>query len=157
MYYSGLSFDFITPLSAQTSQSICLHLFSLSFVLVHLPLCQWACFQFVHSPLRLSLYKIMWKLGLPRLFRICIWGSVSSQRRSRFERATRSLATFICLHCSLALQRSASLRSLAPFTGSLTHFAHSLVGQLKFLNVCSGCKCVSKEQSVFTSSLETRP
>ena len=54
--------------------------------------------------------------------------------QSRFERATRSLATFVRSHRSLAPQRSASLRSLhllAPFTGSLTHFAHSLVGQLK--------------------------
>ena len=57
-------------------------------------------------------------------------------RQPRFERATRSLATFVRLlrsFRSLAPQRSASLRwlcSLAPFTGSLTHFAHSLVGQL---------------------------
>ena len=40
------------------------------------------------------------------------------------------------------LTRSAllcSLRLLAPFTGLLTHFTHSLVGQLKFLNMCSLC------------------
>ena len=62
-------------------------------------------------------------------------GGVSNQRESRFERATRSLATFVRSHSSLrslASQRSASLRSLhslAPFTGLLTHFAHSLVGR----------------------------
>ena len=90
-------------------------------------------------------------------------GGVSSQRRSRFERATRSLATFVRSHRSLrslAPQRSASLRSLrslAPFTGSLTHFAHSLVGQLKFLNMCSRCYRVSREQTRFWRSLETSP
>ena len=34
--------------------------------------------------------------------------------------------------------RSAPLR-YTPFTGSLTRFAHSLVGQLKLLNMCSHC------------------
>ena len=61
---------------------------------------------------------------------------------------------------SLAPQRSAplrSLRSLAPFTGSLTHFAHSLVGQLKILNMCSRYYRVSREGTRFWSSLETRP
>ena len=44
-------------------------------------------------------------------------------------------------HCLLALQCSAAVRSLryarllAPFTESLIYFAHSLVGQLKFMNV----------------------
>ena len=88
-----------------------------------------------------------------------ILGGVSSQRRSHFERATRSLATFVRSHRSLrslALQRFASLRSLTPFTGSLTHFAHSLVGQLKFLNMCSHCYRVSREQTRFWSTLETR-
>ena len=90
-------------------------------------------------------------------------GDVSSQRQPRFERATRSLATFVRSHRSLrslATQRSASLRSLrslAPFTGSLTHFAHSLVGQLKFLNMCSRCYRVSRVQTRVSSSLETRP
>ena len=52
----------------------------------------------------------------------------------------------LCLFArSLAPQRSASLRSLAPFMGLLTHFAHSLVGQLKFFNMCSHCNWVSKE------------
>ena len=88
-------------------------------------------------------------------------GGVSSQRRSRFETATWSLATFVRSHHSLrslAPQRSASfrlLRSLAPFMGSLTHFAHSLV--LKFLNMCSRCYRVSREQTRFWSSPETRP
>ena len=91
------------------------------------------------------------------------WEFVSSQRQSRFERATRSLATFVRSHRSLrslAPQRSASLRSLrslAPFTGSLTHFAHSLVGQLKFLDMCSRCYRVPREKTRFSSSLETRP
>merc|ERR1712074_411491 len=90
-------------------------------------------------------------------------GGVSSQRRSRFERATRSLVTFVRSHRSLrslAPQRSASLCllcSLTPFTGSLTHFAHSLVGRLKFLNMCSCCYRVSREQTRFWRSLETRP
>ena len=61
-----------------------------------------------------------------------------------------SLASLRLLHsacfaplASLRLLRSAcfaslaSLCSLALFTGSLTHFAHSLVGQLKFMNMCS--------------------
>ena len=80
--------------------------------------------------------------------------------QSRFERATRLLATFVRSHRSLTPQRSASLRSLrslAPFTGSLTHFAHSLVGQLKFMNMCSCWNRVQREQSRFLSSLETRP
>ena len=90
-------------------------------------------------------------------------GGVSSHRQTRFERATRSLATFVRSHRSLRSltpQRSASLRSLrslASFTGSLTHFAHSLMGQLKFLNTCSHCYRVSREQTRFSSSLETRP
>ena len=90
-------------------------------------------------------------------------GGVFSQRRSRLERATRSLAKFVRSHCShrsLTPQCSTVLRSLcslAPFTGSLTHFAHSLVGQLKFLNMCSHCYRVSREQTRFWRSLETRP
>ena len=31
----------------------------------------------------------------------------------------------------------ATLALLAPFIGSLIHFAHSLVGQLKFFSTCS--------------------
>ena len=85
-------------------------------------------------------------------------GGVSNQRRSRYERATRSLAAFVCSHRSLrSLASLRSLHSLAPFTGSLTHFAHSLVGRLKFLNMCSRCYRVSWEQTRFWRSLETRP
>ena len=51
----------------------------------------------------------------------------------------RSLRSFARTAHSL---RSAPLRyarfaTLAPFTGSLTHFAHSLVGWLEFMNLCS--------------------
>ena len=53
------------------------------------------------------------------------------------------------------LTRAAALRSLAPFTGSLTHFAHSLVGQLKILNMCSRCKRVSQEQTFFIFTRNT--
>ena len=73
--------------------------------------------------------------------------------QSRFERATRSVATFVRSHRSLrslAPQRSAllhSLCSLAPFTGSLTHFAPSLVGWLKFMLLCSHCNRVTREQT----------
>ena len=61
---------------------------------------------------------------------------------------------------SITPQHSALLHSLcllATFMGSLTHFAHSLVGQLKILNMCSHCERVSQEQTRFSSSLETRP
>ena len=93
--------------------------------------------------------------GLKSHVRATHLGCVSSQRRSRFEPATWSLVTFVRSHrslCSLALQHSALLHShclLAPFTGSLTHFAHSLMGQLKFLNMCSRCYRVSREQMRF--------
>ena len=50
-----------------------------------------------------------------------------------------------------------SAHSLAPFTGSLTHSAHSLVGRLKFMNLCSRWNRVSREQTRFLSSLETHP
>ena len=86
-------------------------------------------------------------------------GDVSSQRQSRFQRATRLLAMLTCSAalcfatlaslCSLRYARFA--RSLAPFTGSLTHFAHSL------LIMCSRCKRIQWEQTRFWSSLETRP
>ena len=81
-------------------------------------------------------------------------GGVYSQRRSRFERATRSLAMFVRSHRSLAPQRSALLRllrSLTLFTGSFTHHALSPVGQLKFLNMCS------IKQTHFLFSQETHP
>ena len=50
-----------------------------------------------------------------------------------------------------------SLRSLTSFMGLLNHFAHSVVGQLKFLNMSSHCYRVSREQTRFWYSLETRP
>ena len=81
-------------------------------------------------------------------------GGVSSQRRSRFERATWLLATFVRSHRSL---HSLAPQRYAPFTGSLTHFAHSLVGQLKIVNMCSRCYRVSWVQTRCLSSLETRP
>ena len=65
---------------------------------------------------------------------------ISSRRQPRFELATRSLATFVCSHRPLRSIAQSLLCSqlhyprfacsLAPFTGSLTHFSHSLVGQL---------------------------
>ena len=66
-----------------------------------------------------------------------------------------SVARYVCSLAPLTpLTRSASLR--APFTGSLTHFAHFLVGELKFLNMCSRCYRLSRVQTRFSSSLETR-
>ena len=93
--------------------------------------------------IRLQLGKGQIKLGIGLIIRACFYSW-----QSRFERATRSLATFVRSQRSLrslASQRSASLRSLrslALFTGSLTHFAHSLVGRLKFMNLCSRWNCV---------------
>ena len=59
------------------------------------------------------------------LQRMCLWmkGGVSSQRQPRFERATRSLATFV--------RSNRSLRSLTPqryacFARSLRSWARSL-------------------------------
>ena len=51
------------------------------------------------------------------------------------------------LICSLCL--------LAPFTASLTHFGHSLIGQLKFLNLCSHWNRVLRKEVCLISSLET--
>ena len=54
-----------------------------------------------------------------------------------------SFAHYVCSLAPLTLlTRSAALRSL-------THFAHSLMGQLKFLNMCSRCYRVSREQMRF--------
>ena len=70
-----------------------------------------------------------------------LYGGVSSQRRSRFERATRSLATFVHSHTP--------------------HSAHSLRNALlryaRFLNMYSRCCHVPREQTRFWRSLETRP
>ena len=68
----------------------------------------------------------------------------------------RSLRFFACTTHSLTPQRSPSLCSLAPFTGSLTCFAHSLVGELEFFDMRSCCKCVQWKQSSLLLSLETR-
>ena len=53
-------------------------------------------------------------------------------------RSLRSFATFVRSH-----------RSLAPFMGSLTHSANSLIGLLKFMDMCTRWKHVSWEQSEF--------
>ena len=42
-----------------------------------------------------------------------------------------------------------SLFSLALFKGSLTHFAHTLVGQWKIMNMRTRCKRVWREQTRF--------
>ena len=63
----------------------------------------------------------------------CVFNGPLGRSLLSFARTTHSAHSL----CSAPL-RSASLRSLcslAPFTGSLTHFAHSLVRQLKFLNI----------------------
>ena len=67
----------------------------------------------------------------------------------------RSLRSFARTAHSTHSLRSTPLR-YAPFTGSLTHFAHSLVRQLKFLNMCSCFDRVAREQTRFWRSLETR-
>ena len=93
-------------------------------------------------------------------------GAFLSTDHRVFNGATWSLALFvrsnysthllcIALLCYACLAHS--LCSLAPFTGSLTHFAHSLVGWLKFMNMCSRCEHVSREQTRFLSSEETHP
>ena len=90
--------------------------------------------------------------NIPTAWAVGLWGGVCSQRQSRFERATRSLATFAHtahLLCSLCFDTLALLRSLCfltPFTGLLSHFAHSVVGQLKFLNMCPRCKRVVTQE-----------
>ena len=63
----------------------------------------------------------------------------------------RSLRSFARTAHSASLRL---LRSLTLFTGLLTHFAHSLMGEL---NMCSRCKRVQWAQTRFWSSLETRP
>ena len=64
--------------------------------------------------------------------------------QSRFERATRSLATFVRSHRSLAPQRSAALRS-APLA-SLARSVHGLAHSLRSLP----CGTVEIHKSVFT-------
>ena len=96
-------------------------------------------------------------LGYEKSWKIAVSGRVSSHRQACFEQATRSLATFVRSHHSLSLHCPAPLHLFTPFTGSLTHFAHSLVGQLKILNMRSRCYGVSREGTRFWRSLETRP
>ena len=67
-----------------------------------------------------------------------------------FARTTHSLCT--APHRSIC-----SLRSRARSLTLLTHFAHSLVRWLKFINMCSHCNRVQWEQTRFWSSKETRP
>ena len=65
-----------------------------------------------------------------RRLRVCFY-MLQSRKGHSVTSYIRSLALLTC---------STSLRLPhlhAPFTGSLTHFTHSLVGQLKFLNMCS--------------------
>ena len=55
--------------------------------------------------------------------------------------------------------RSAALyhTTLAPFMGSLFHFAHFLVGRLKVMNICSRCSQDLRKGSRLSSSPGTRP
>ena len=78
---------------------------------------------------------------------VTLWACFYSWQ-SRFERATWSVATFVRLH--------RSLRSLAPLA-LLAHFTHSLVGQLKLMNLCSRWNRDQREESRSPLSLETRP
>ena len=71
-------------------------------------------------------------------------------------RYLRSLATLTPLTHYAAIC-FAPLALLARSIHGLAHLAHSLVGQLKFLSMCSCCKRFSQEQTRFWSSLETRP
>ena len=86
-------------------------------------------------------------------------GDVSSQTQPRFERATRSLATFVRSHRSLrslATQRSASLiHSVHGLAHSLRSLPRGTVEILEY--ACSRCDCVSRVQTRVSSSLETRP
>ena len=85
-------------------------------------------------------------------------GGVSSQKQSHFKQATRSLATFVRSHRSLCLlaPQLAALTSLARSIHRLAHSLRSLpCGTVKFVNMCSRCKCVQWEQTRFGRSLET--
>ena len=64
-----------------------------------------------------------------------------------------SLAPLTLLTCSAALY----FATLALFTGWLTHFAHSLMGQLKFMNMCLRWKRDWREYLRLLSSVEKRP
>ena len=71
-------------------------------------------------------------------------------------RYVRSLAPLTPLTHSVALH-FAPLALLARSIHGLTHFAHSLVGQLKFMKVCSHCDHDQREGLRSALSLETRP
>ena len=93
------------------------------------------------------------------IFRACFYSW-----QSRFERVTRSLATFVCSHHSLhslAPQRSALLFSLCYSRfAMIALFAHSLHSQarsltsltpsrtVKFIDMCSCCKRVQRPTSI---------
>ena len=60
----------------------------------------------------------------------------------------------------LSFARTAHSLCIAPlisasFMGSLTHFAHSLVRQFKFMNTCSRCQYVWQGETRFWSSVQT--
>merc|ERR1712240_260825 len=75
-------------------------------------------------------------------FTLSLLGGVSSQRRSRFEQATRSLATFVRSHRSLrslAPQRSVhglahSLRSLPRGTVEILEYVFTLISRFTGTN-----------------------
>ena len=78
-------------------------------------------------------------LSLPLSRSICLFARTAHSTHSLLSAALRSL-------CSLTL-----------FIGSLSHFAHFLMGRLEFINMSSRCKRVQWVQTHFWSSLETRP
>ena len=79
---------------------------------------------------------------------------------ARTAHSTHSLSSALLryAHFPYSLHwRACSVHGLAPVTGLLTDFAHSLMGQLKFFNRCSCCKHIQWEHTRFLLSLETRP
>merc|ERR1712105_199874 len=99
-----------------------------------------------HSALQLSLrYACLAMLALLRLFCYACFATLALLCYTCF--ALLRLLRFAAL-ASLCLLRYArfatlallcSLFLLAPITGLLIHFAHSLVGQLKIMNMCLCC------------------
>ena len=69
---------------------------------------------------------------------LSFWGGVSSQRRSRFKRATRSLSTFVRTAqslCSASLATLAhSLRSLPRGTIKILEYVFILLSRFKGTN-----------------------
>jgi len=94
--------------------------------------------------------------------RIRYSGGVSSHRQLRFfngplGRYVHLLAPLTPLTCSAALT-FIMLASLAHSIHRITHSLRSLPrGTVKFINMYSCCKRVQREQTHFSSSLETRP